>query len=257
MAPAAPRACDAAGSMWSRAALRALLVPLLAGALMLAASARAEEGEVTILTAVEVPVDDGPLYRVTYSYSFPSRQTVYIDGLGTVSGHGRFTYLESSPSVRILDRYGGEVLRMVAIGDPVRLMGKNIGDLPLESGFPEAYRQGRWRGERPFAEVALAVLDRFFPSGYRAYRRAERQYYLTMFQPLSIEDERVRAQVAVLLSMPADIARHSVEFTLQVTARERRSHSSWRSELSDTTRATVLSFVNDVLSELESGGSLP
>lgn len=229
------------------------LVAAAVGILFAAAVARAEKGEVTMGTAVEVPTDDGVLYRVSYEYDFPLRDSVYIDGVGTVSAQGQLNYLNSGESIRILDKFGGQTLHTVTIEDPIRLMGGDSADLPRESDFPEAYRQGRWSGTRPFADVTLAVLDRFFPNGYRAYRRTDRQHFLTMFATLPPVSERVRAQVAVLVSLPVDANPRDLAFTLQFSARERRSHSEWRRELADNTQGAVHAFVTQVLTALENG----
>jgi hypothetical protein len=212
------------------------------------------EGNVKLNAAVEVPTDDGIVYRITLEYNFPNRGTVYVDGVGTVSAQGRLTYLCSGDEIRFLDSFGGATLRIVKIEDPTQFMGGDAPDLPRESDFPEGYRQGRWAGDRPFVMVALAVLDRFFPSGYRAYRRAEEQHFLTMFATLPGMSERVRAQVAVLVSLPANADPTNAAFTVRFSARERRSHSDWRKQLDDKTQAAVQSFVSGIVKALESGG---
>lgn len=217
------------------------------------ARAAETEGEVKMGTAVEVPSDVDVLYKVTYEYSFSGRESVFIDGVGTLPARGRLTYLNSGGSIRFLDKFNGQILRTVTIKDPVRFMGGNAADLPRESEFPEAYRQGRWTGKQPFAIVALAVLDRFFPNGYRAYRRGERQHFLTMFATLPPVSERIQAQVAVLVSSPVDADPHDLVFTVQFSARERRSRSEWRRELNDSTQTAVQVFVGEVLAALERG----
>ncbi|MCK4874186.1 MAG: hypothetical protein KAS72_15800 [Phycisphaerales bacterium] len=216
-------------------------------------SAAATEGDVKLSSAVEVLTDDGIVYRVVYGYSFPNRDTVYIDGVGTVPAQGRLAYLSSSDVIQFLDSFGGQTLRTVEIEEPIQFMGGDAADLPRESDFPEGYRQGRWSGDLPFAQVALTVLDRFFTNGYRAYRRAEQQHFLTMFATLPSVSERVRAKVAVLVSSPVDANPCNVTFTVQFSARERRSHSEWRNQLGDKTQATVQAFVGDVIKALESG----
>jgi hypothetical protein len=229
--------------------LAAIVISLLGG-VGIAAPA---ESDVKLNAAVEMPTDDGVVYRVTYEYSFPNRDEIYIDGVGTVSAKGRLAYLCSGDEIRFLDSFGGQTLRIVKIEDPIQFMGGDAPELPRESDFPEGYRQGRWAGDRPFALVALGVLDRFFPNGYRAYRRSEEQQFLTMFATLPEVSERVRAQVAVLVSSPADADPNNVTFTVRFSARERRSHSEWRGQLGDKTQAAVQSFVGDVIKALESG----
>ena len=198
------------------------------------------------------PRPNGLIYRVTYEYDFPARHRVFIDGVGAMPARGRLTYLSSGDTIRFLDTFGGQTLHTARIEDPVRFMGGNASDLPRESDFPEAYRQGRWVGKRSFAEAALSVLDRYFPSGYRAYRRADRQHFLTMFATLPPVSKRVTARVAVLLSSPADANPNDVAFTMQFSAQERRSHSEWRSDLADDTEAAVQKFVSEVLVTLQS-----
>jgi len=208
---------------------------------------------VTMISAVEVPTADGQLYRVSYEYEFPQRRTVFIDGIGVVSARGQLTYLSSDPVIRFLDGFGGRVLHTARIEDPVRVMGGNSSDLPRESEFPEAYRQGRWLGHQPFADATISILDRYFPAGYRAYRRADRQQFLTMFSTLPPVSDRVTARVAVLVSSPADASAHDVVFTLQVSAWERRSHSEWRSELTAESEAAVQKFVTELLAAFQRG----
>ena len=229
--------------------LAAVAIAILVGV----GSAAATEGNVKLSSAVEVLTDDGVVYRVAYEYSFPNRDTVYIDGVGTVPAQGRLAYLSSGDVIQFFDSFGGQTLRTVEIEDPIQFMGGDAADLPRESDFPEGYRQGRWAGDMPFAMVVLKVLDRFFPNGYRAYRRAEQQHFLTMFATLPVVSKRVRAKVALLVSSPAVANPRNVTFTVQFSARERRSHSEWRNQLGDKTQAAVHAFVGNVIEALESG----
>lgn len=225
----------------------------LVTAMGLLTAALVSAGEVRIITAAEVPAEDGVIYRVAYQYDFPERKTVYIDGVGTVPASGKLSYLTSGDAIQFRESFGGQTLRSVRIEDPVQLMGGETIDLPKESDFPEAYRQGHWAGERPFGAGAISVLDRFFPSGYRAYRRADRQEFLTMFATLPPVQGGVRAQVAVLVSSAANGDPHNLTFTVQYTARERRSHTEWRKELGDRTQLAVQAYVGEVLKALETG----
>ncbi len=236
---------------WMRlgSVLAAMMIFVIGGVRIAASS----EGDVKLNAAVEVPTDDGVVYRVTYEYSFPNRDTVYVNGVGTVSAQGKLAYLCSGDEIRFLDSFGGQTLRIIKIEDPIQLMGGDAPDLPKESDFPEAYRQGRWAGDRSFAMVALAVLDHFFPNGYRAYRRAEEQQFLTTFASLPELSKRIRTQVAVLVSSSAGADPKNVVFTVRFSARERRSHDEWRSQLSEKTQAAVQTFVGSIIKALERG----
>jgi hypothetical protein len=229
------------------------LVACVLAALPSPARAQSSTARVKVSTLVEVPAPEGPLYRVTYQYEFPERDTVFIDGIGTMPAHGELTYLLSAKSVRFLDAFGGRLLHTEPLEDPVRLMGGDTADLPREADFPEAYRQGRWAGTRLFADVVISVLDQYFPRGYRAYRRSDRQNFLTMFATLPPVSDRVTAAVAVLVSAPADANPNDVVFTLQFQGRERRSHTEWRNELGGDTEAAVQKFIREVLAALQRG----
>lgn len=234
------------------------LVALIAciASLPLASRAQPAKERVTVSMLIEVPTPEGLLFRVTYQYDFPGRDTVFIDGVGTMPARGELTYLLSGQSVRFLDAFGGRVLHTAPLDDPIRLMGGGTGtgaDLPRETDFPEAYRQGRWAGTRPFADVVITVLDKYFPRGYRAYRRADRQNFLTMFATLPPVSDRVSAAVAVLVSAPAEANPNDVVFTMQFYGRERRSRTDWREDLGADTEAVVQKFVGEVLAAIQSG----
>jgi hypothetical protein len=204
--------------------------------------------------AVEFPTSQGTLlYRVKYEYAFDSYDNVFIDGIGELSADGELSYLTSGGPIRIYDTRGGKLLHSAAIIDPVRMMGGVDDDLPRESDFSEAYRQGNWSGVRPFADVALSILDHFFPNGYRANERENRQQFLTAFAKLPLSSERTTAQVAVLLSTPADADPHDLAFRLRFSARERRSHTGWRFELGLETEEALQAFVTRVIDSLEVG----
>ncbi len=250
--------CRAAARFRTANRLARLLLETL---LVLFAAAAATNGQTVsgqndakLSSAVEVPTTDGTVYKVSFEYAFRDRNTVYIDGVGTVPAHGRLGYLTSGNSIRFLDSFGGKPLYIIPIVDPVQMMGSEATDLPKETAFPEGYRQGTWISEKPFAIAALEVLDRFFPNGYRAYKRAERQFFLTTFAMLPPLDDRLTAKVAVLVSSPADADPRNLRFTLQFVARERRSHTEWRENLGDKAQGAVQNYVSDILKGLQSSG---
>ena len=242
-----------AANRFARLLLGTLIVLISATAATNAQTVSAQS-DVKLGNAVEVPTTDGTLYKVAFEYAFRDRDTVYIDGVGTVPARGRLGYLTSGNSIRFLDSFGGKPLRVVPIVDPIQMMGSEATDLPKETAFPEGYRQGTWISDRPFAVAALEVLDRFFPNGYRAYRRAERQFFLTTFAALPPLDDRLTAQVAVLVSSPADADPRNVRFTMQFVARERRSHTEWRESLGEKTQSAVQNYVSDIFKGLQSSG---
>ncbi len=205
-------------------------------------------------TTIAIPQRQGTLYRVNYQYSFPSRSTVFIDGIGTVLATGKLSYLTSSDSIQIRDQFEGQPLYGTVIKDFVRLMGSSDDDIPRESDFPESYRQGSWKGTMLFSNIVLLVLDHFFPSGYLAYQKQNRQQFLTAFSDLPNQTKRLRAQVAVLVTLPADAPPNNLAFKLQFKARERRSHSAWRSELEENSKSAVKIFITNVINALERGG---
>jgi hypothetical protein len=207
------------------------------------------EGDVTLFSAVEIPTTHGKYYCVAFDYSFPGRRSVYIENIGTVSPHGHLAYMMSSKTIRFFDRYKGKTIHRLRIKNPTRY--RSAFPIPQESDFPQVYRQGQWVGKKPFADVALSVLDDYFPNGYRAYNRTDRQHFLTMYSTIPPVSSRVKAQVAVLISSPVGADPYNLTFRLRFNAQERRSHSEWRDELSEDTQSKVQKFVDDIFTALQ------
>jgi hypothetical protein len=213
-----------------------------------------EKSEVKINKLVEIKINNNIAYSVDYLYSFPERETIYVSSLGTVRAKGSFNYFTFEKQLEFLDAAGGRKLMVVLLDDPIRLMGGRSLDFPTDFDFPDAFRSGRWRYTKPFAERATDVLNNRFPSGHVVYANSGRNIYRTSYRSLPELPKRLHGKIAVQVSSPVDEENTTLEFRLQFSVRERRSHSEWRPAESKPVVESAHQFIDLLINDLQKIG---
>lgn len=233
------------------APLAAMLFAL--GTMCVAANAFGESAQANIvmIPALEIATDEGPAYKVNFSYQAPGRKLVRLKGVGIVSAVGRMSYITSDPRIELLDPKTNEILASATVTDPVRMMGGAQFELPDLESFSEAYKTGRWLGETPFVDHANRVLNDAFRFGYRAFQQGDKHFLATTFTEVSGVQEPVTAEVALLIEYPTEADPNNTPFLVRLSARERRSHSDWRAQLTGVTKPLVADAFNKFVSRLQ------
>jgi hypothetical protein len=231
-----------------------LVVLAIAIAIHTIAFAQADEhpnetanAHVTLKDSVVLDTAANGVYRVSYSYDFPGRASVYIRGVGTVPSNGTLSYIHSGKTIEFLDGPLGSSLYVATIENPVTLMGRTP---DLQDDFPTESRHGLWRQKTSFSQHAIGVLDHYFRSGLFAYEKDTSIFYVTPYQQIPTPSDTTQIQVKVKVAHSRnDVG--EVAFTLAFRAQERRSHTDWRETLSDTSVKDVQAFVDKVLADLQ------
>ena len=110
------------------------------------------------------------VYRISCSYAFVDRRTVFIDNLGLVPARGRLSYFSYDSNVVFRESRAERVLLAVSLlGRDVYTSVGLAPDFPDESGFPKSYRSAVWVFSSSFQIITNGVLNKAFPSGYKAY----------------------------------------------------------------------------------------
>jgi hypothetical protein len=206
---------------------------------------------VTVNTVFRIATHPQTLYRVSYSYDFPGHSRIYIRGVGSVPAKGDLNYISSEDRIEFFDAAEGNLLYVAKLEHPVTLMGAPAPNIPDETEFPRESRSGRWSGQGPFAERAFAVLNKTFPSGYRTYEKDKLISYVSTYREVPQSDDGTHTEVSVLIQYPTSDASPSIKFTVAFTALERRSHTDWRSLVSDSSKKNAETFTDGILSALE------
>jgi hypothetical protein len=214
--------------------------------------------KVNVTSVVEKSTLDGKvLYQITYSYDFGGRNSVYVRGLGTVSAIGKFSYLTADREVEFRQSVTGPVLTTVQLEETVRSMGSDSTELPKEGDFLQAFRSGTWTPPATFAETAVRVIQKYFPSGYNPRQVGQVNYYTTTYRNLEVRDRNLRSQLAVNISQPYDAAADKFTYRVQFVARDRpRLSGTWRhgEERSEQTKIAAEKFIDELIRELTSIG---
>jgi len=206
---------------------------------------------VKINTVFQIATQPQILYRISYSYDFPGHKRIYIRGVGSVPSKGDLNYISSEGTIEFLDAAGGNLLYLAKIEHPVTLMGASAPSIPDEAEFPRESRTGHWSGQGPFAERAFAVLNNAFPSGYRTYEKDNLITYVSTYKEVPQSDDGTHTEVSVLIQYPISDAVPNVRFTVAFKGLERRSHTDWRSLVSDSSKKSAETFADGIFSALE------
>ncbi|MEM1352343.1 MAG: hypothetical protein AAGF27_08355 [Pseudomonadota bacterium] len=207
------------------------------------------EGEIVMRPALEVEIDGTPWYKLSFSYDFGTRETVFMDAIGPVRGRGAFEVFSPTPEIRFTDPQSREVLAVATAENPTRLMSGSAFEFPALDAYSVGYTKGRWSGPGGFADHLIDTLNAAFPKGYRAYAERGEHYVATSYADLEPATERIIVQMALLVAHPGTV--DAADFRVHVTARERRSHSGWRAQLSPQTEALVSEAVQGLISGLQ------
>jgi hypothetical protein len=131
------------------------------------------------------------------------------------------------------------------------MMGRTSVQLPDESDFEPAYRIGRWTSSASFQINTSRILNRHFTTGYFVYESGGISKFLTTYHSLQGMPERMHGEVAVLILHPFDIGPNEFSFHILYKARERKSHTDWRDDITQVTRKAAERFTSQLLAELK------
>jgi hypothetical protein len=197
--------------------------------------------------------NDDLVYRISYDYELAGRNSVFIDNIGEVPARGRFAYFSYDSNLVFRDSRSGRVLASFSLlGAEAWTSVGSRPDFPDESEFPKTYRSGAWTFASSFQMIANVVLNKSFPSGYRAYSANDLNYIHTTYAALKDLSPNLLGEIAVLLSQPYDAESKRFYYHIQFVVHEKRIQSGqWRSEISDETRKSAEKFIDGLIAKLE------
>ena len=217
----------------------------------------AQDYDVTVssVVATDVLLSGRPLRRVEYAYEFRGRRYVYIRGLGMVDAKGDLKYWTPDSAVEFRQAPYGNPIVTVPLEETIAFGGPPRFDIPAESDFFPVMREGRWMyrdSTSSFHDTAVAVLGKYFPSGYVANQRDTVDYYMTQYRRLEgLRDDNLIGEVSVLISHPIMAEKGNITFHLQYAARESRAKSSTYRQASQDVITAAEGLVQKVMSDLQ------
>jgi hypothetical protein len=217
-------------------------------------------GTVNVESAAKVFLDkDTPGYFVSYDYAFPEHATVFIKGLGIVSGKGQFRYISTGEKIDFLDAPAGQILASVPLHETV-VVAARAPDLhvPQIDDFPQEMQSFIWESRVPFQERANTVLNKHFSYTPAQDCKSGLTSIRTMFAPLPLSHapSGVTGRIALLLSFPCAPKDAKYGFQVRSLVMEGRTRSD---EFRGTTDPVVLrsaqDFIATMISEMKSAES--
>jgi hypothetical protein len=201
---------------------------------------------------------DSPAYLVSYSYNFEKLHSVYIEGIGIVSGKGSFQYLSTAQELEFRDPTTDAVLERVPLKETAAVAAKPpLNEVPTENQFPPGYRSYTWELPISLQDRANTVLAKYF--NYQPHENDKLTYLATTYTPLVLDkkltEKGIQAQVALLLSFPYDSGAGKFSFHIQYLAKEGRALSD---ELRLANNGEILAaakdFVDGIVAAMKSKG---
>lgn len=217
------------------------------------AGATDESGTVVVDQNIQISTTQGPARSVSITYEFPEHNRIYIFGFGDMPSRGTVTFLTFASSISFAANPSGPPLRVVDLSDSIELMGPSTLEIPSIQQFPAASRQGLWsRVDWSFAHAIRRTLEKTrFRSGVVAMEIEGKSTLLTPFADLPKTQNKTFARIALLISHTVPEKEKGIPFQVRFLVQERRSHTSWRSEVDDRTRRAAEEFIDVLLRELE------
>ncbi len=214
--------------------------------------AQGDSYKVMVLSVVRMHDSEGrTLYNVNYVYKFSTRDSVYVDGVGTLPAGGAFKYLTAVPRLTFRETASGTVLVTVPLRETMKSMGGGDVEFPPVSSFTASpSRYGEWSSGVSFPRHAMRVLDKYFVSGYEAFACEDRQCYRTTFRVMPLPRNR-KVKVAVVISRPSPESGVPDSFRLQYKAYQKTGSGLWEAELEQAPREAVDGFINELLRALK------
>jgi hypothetical protein len=200
---------------------------------------------------------DKVVYEIIYSYDFKGRDTVYVDGLGTVPAKGKFRYMTSGRKLEFRQFAFGPLIANVWLEETKTIAGDGATDLPKESDFPQFFRSSTWVPPPTFPDTAVKVIQNYFPSGYNTRQEGQVSYYITTYSRLPVADGNLRSQIAVRISQPYDREADKFNYHIQFVHRDRpRLSDTWRygNDCNPLTITAALELINKLVGELSATG---
>ena len=231
----------------------AILALLLVASLPAYAGAQQDSAKIDATVSTFRTSNNELVYKISYSYDFVARSTVFIDNVGLVPARGRLAYFSYDSNITFREsRVERELLIVSLLGRGVYTSVGPAPDFPDESDFPKSYRSGIWVFSSSFQIVTNDVLNQAFPSGYKAYSANNLNYSQTTFARLRNLPVNLIGEIAILVSHPYDVRDKKFEYHIQFLVREKRIQSAkWRYESSDETRQAAEVFIDNLIRKLE------
>jgi hypothetical protein len=169
-----------------------------------------------------------PLYKISYTYKFDGRSTVFIDGgPGTVSSEGQFTYLARTLTLKFLDSPDGTSIVTMPLQVTFVPAGEASEDTPNESAFPPAGKEGDWPGtSTKFKDHVDKVLNSLEMS--YGFCSAQDQCVITAYKSVDFAAHH-REQGEVAVKIVYEDRAGKAHFKIYAKAQEKLSHGSWLS----------------------------
>jgi hypothetical protein len=192
-----------------------------------------------------------PLYSLSYSYDFKTKESVYVKGLGPVPPTGKFSYVTPESSLTI---HNADFSKVLYSATPPAVPGGFTIEVADESAFSSAGRDQRWSQQRSFVQTATDVLNNqgFI---YLPYERSPLYFLRTSYVTLGKLPRHIKAQVAVLLSQPYNPQQKEFSFRVQIAVRERLAKEEKWTAPSDETLQTSERWLEELIKKLVQAGS--
>lgn len=229
--------------------------------LILASSLRATQQDtgaptVKVKRFVLAVVDgERKVWRVSFTYSFPGREDVFLEGVGRIAPNGQLTYLTENKQLRFTDA-DGKFLKSMALNRTGTPEGAGV-ELPSAADFGDTYLSyNRARAFLP--NECGSNLNTFFTSGYMMDLKDKITYYTTSYQVIKDGVSRnKRAQVALRVSSPYAGPGRQISYRMQMLVRERgrgEEDTAWLtgSQISPETQSAAVKFRDKVVAVLGS-----
>jgi hypothetical protein len=167
-----------------------------------------------------------PLYKISYTYKFDGRSTVFIDGgPGTVSSEGQFTYLARTLTLTFLTSPNGTAIVSVPLQVTFVPAGEVSQIIPNESEFPSAGKEGDWPGTSMEFKIHVNKVLNSLDMSY-GFCPAQDQCFITIYKSVDFAAQHgERGEVAVKIVYGDREGK--AHFRILTKVQEKLSHGSW------------------------------
>ncbi len=210
----------------------------------------ADDKKIKVAPFFQVESSEGTMYRVSYEYDFPGLDFVYISDIGKAPSKGRLNYVTNLKKIKFMKMDTRELLHEIIIENAVKTMSGGILDIAPEDRFSDALFYGNWSSGSGFLENSLKILNMQYDFSAKLYESNGTSYVRTTYRNLEGLSIWLQAQCAILLTYPQQNI-NNMRFSIQVVAREKRSHSKWRYTLSDKVVEAISKFRKELITKLE------
>ena len=192
-----------------------------------------------------------PLYKISYTYKFDGRRTVFIDGgPGTVPAEGQFSYLTRTLALKFLDSPDGTSI----VSLPLQVTFVPAGDAskvaPNEDEFPPVGKEGDWLGTSTEFKVHVDKVLNSLDISY-GFCPAQDQCFITSYKSVDFAARHgERGEVAVKIVYGDREGK--AHFRILTKVQEKLSHGSWLQPEDQVVVEAADGFVKHLLEQLGS-----